>query len=72
MSKATKELLDTVLALPDAERDEFIGKLLDHEYEDDPQGDEFEKEMKKRLDEMQSGEEPGIPWEQARLEIFKD
>jgi putative addiction module component (TIGR02574 family) len=72
MSQATKALFDTVLALPEDERNELIGKLLDLEYDEDWQENEFEMEMKRRLDEMQSGEEPGIPWEEARREIFKD
>lgn len=73
MSKAAQAVLDSALKLTEGERGEIIAGLMDSLEERDFEIDqEFEDELKKRIDDMKTGREKGIPWEEAKREIFKD
>ncbi len=75
MSTAAQLVYEKALLLTDEERKQVVKDLLDtFEYDDfDFEiDDDLSNELKSRLDDMQSGKETGIPWEEARREIFKD
>ena len=73
MSKEAHAVLDSALKLSDEERDELIAGLIDS-MEDDveyPADKEYAAELKRRIDDLASGKEKGIPWEEARKSIFR-
>ena len=73
MSKAAQAVLDSALKLSDEERDEIIAGLIDS-MDDDieyPVDKEYAAELKRRIDDLASGKEKGIPWEEARKSIFR-
>lgn len=75
MSTAAQLVYEKALLLTDEERKQVVKDLLDtfeHDDFDFEIDDELSVELKSRLDDMQSGKAPGIPWEEARREIFKD
>ena len=75
MSTAAQDVYEKALQLSDEDRKQVVKDLLDtfeHDDFDFEIDDELSVELKRRLEDMQSCKEPGIPWEEARREIFKD
>ena len=73
MSKEAQAVLDSALKLSDDEREEILVGLIDS-MEDDieyPADEEYAAELKRRIDDLASGKEKGIPWEEARKSIFR-
>jgi ABC-type phosphate transport system auxiliary subunit len=73
MSKSTQALLDSVLALPGDEREALIGKLL--EFDDDQleeDGAEFEQELARRIEEVESGKVKPLRWTSAEALILEE
>ena len=63
-----QELLKKALALPDHERAELAGSLLDSldTTVDDDADAAWQKEIARRLDEVQSGRVKTVSWNQVR------
>ena len=73
MSKAAQEVLDSAMKLTDEERDELIAGLLDStDIEDDEDEAAFRIELRRRIDEIESGAVKPIPWEVGRQMILDD
>jgi len=76
MTVAAKKLAEQVLALPESEREKLVRLLRDSLPHDDEtlsqdEWDEaWKKELEKRIEEMESGKDPGVPletiWEDLR------
>jgi putative addiction module component (TIGR02574 family) len=66
------ELLKKALALPPEARAALAGSLLDSldETLDASAEEEWNKEIARRIEEMDSGKVKPIPWEEARRQIF--
>lgn len=74
MVRNVETLLEAALRLSEAERGELAAKLLDS-LEEDPDGDvdaTWGEEIRLRIEEIESGKEVPIPWDQARKMIFGD
>jgi putative addiction module component (TIGR02574 family) len=72
MEPTAKQLLDTALHLPDAERAELAAKLiesLDTQVDDDLDA-AWGAEIKHRLEELDGGEVSALPWSEARRLIM--
>ena len=72
MSSAAKKLLDEILQLPKEEREllaEEVWLSLHDEAADENVDEAWEKEIKKRLDEIDSGKVKLIPWANVEKEI---
>ena len=67
------EILKEALKLPESARAALAGTLIDSL--DDAVDEEAEQvwkaEIKRRLDELNSGSAPTVPWSQARRRIFE-
>lgn len=73
MSKEAQAVLDSALKLSEKEREVIILGLvdsMDDEYEF-RMDEEYSAEIKRRIDDLASGKEKGIPWEEARRSIFR-
>jgi putative addiction module component (TIGR02574 family) len=76
MTVAAKKLAEQVLALPESDREKLFRLLRDSlpaetETLSQEEWDEaWKKELEKRIEEMESGEDPGVPletiWEDLR------
>lgn len=71
MSHAGQKVLSEIRQLPEGERTEIIGMLIeefdywiDHDVEQ-----AWDQEIKKRLDEIDSGNVEMIPWEKVQADI---
>lgn len=71
MSPRTQEVFDAALGLTEVERAELAEQLLESiDPEFDPMTEEeWAAEIKRRVDEMDSGEVEGIPWEEVRAKL---
>ena len=60
------------LALPERQRADLLARLMDSlnvlPVADDDQA--WDTEIARRLEEVRSGKQKGIPWEEARKQIF--
>jgi hypothetical protein len=73
MSKSTQALLDSVLALPGDEREAFIGKLLEFDGEELEESDmDFEQELLRRIEEIDSGKVKPLKWTSAEAMILDE
>lgn len=68
MVRSAKELLDSAMHLPDADRADLAARLLESL---DPNRDHdapaaWEAEILRRIDELDRGEVDPIPWKEAR------
>ena len=74
MSAVADRFLNELLQLSPADRGEVAARLLDSlDGIDDPDDDAaWEAEILSRVDDAVSGREQGIPWEEARKQIFSD
>jgi putative addiction module component (TIGR02574 family) len=75
MSSVPAELLDAALKLPKEARSELADRLLDSlgpVFDDAEIEAEWAAEIKRRVDDLKSGREKGIPWEEARQMMFGD
>jgi putative addiction module component (TIGR02574 family) len=72
MNTTAQELYDNALALPDSERAELAARLidsLDAEVDDDV-NTAWDNEIKRRIEELDSGAVTTIPWPEARRIIL--
>lgn len=71
MTKTAERILSEAMALDEDEREELAARLMGTlEPSTDPAYvAAWEAEIKKRIEELDSGEVQAIPWEQARLII---
>ena len=72
MNTTAKQLYDNALALPDSERAELAAWLinsLDTEVDDDVNA-AWDDEIKRRIEELDSGEVTAVPWPEARRMIL--
>ena len=70
MSTQLQSLLDAALLLPESERGELAARLMES-LEDIPEfHEEWDEEIRRRLNDMRSGRDLGIPWEQVRKELM--
>jgi putative addiction module component (TIGR02574 family) len=71
MSTKAKKLLDEALRLSPAEREALAGKLFDSLETDDPDAEvAWQKEIERRIAELDQGKVEPIPWAKARRMIF--
>lgn len=74
MTSRTRELLEEIFNLPEAELEEFAdlfhARLGPEQMGDDPDG-EFGQEIQRRIAELESGEVQAIPWSEAQHLMFK-
>ena len=69
MSSQLQSVLDAALQLPEADRGELAARLMESLDEAPDFHEEWDDEIQRRLDDMRSGRDPGIPWEQVRKEL---
>jgi len=70
MSPKAKKLLEQILQLPSEEREFIASELyesLDPEFASDAA---WSAEIKRRVEELESGTVKGIPWEQVRQKML--
>jgi putative addiction module component (TIGR02574 family) len=72
MPRKLEELFEEASALPDHDRAELAGMLLDTlEGEPDPDVEAaWAEEVERRVRQVDAGEVTLIPWEQVRAELF--
>jgi putative addiction module component (TIGR02574 family) len=72
MTKSAKQVLEQAMALDLDDRAELVEQLSDTlEPSTDPEYvAAWEAELRRRIDAHESGESKGIPWEEARKQIF--
>ena len=70
MSSQQQPLFDAALLLPEFERGELAARLMDTLQAIPEFHEEWDDEIRLRLDDMQSGRDQGIPWEQVRKELM--
>jgi putative addiction module component (TIGR02574 family) len=69
LTEQAKKLLEAVLLLPEAERAEFVEKVMES-FEPSPEEDaEFAAEIQRRIAEVESGAVKTIPWEVVRKRL---
>jgi putative addiction module component (TIGR02574 family) len=77
MTVAAKKLAEQVLALPESDREKLFRLLRDSlpveaETLSQEEWDEaWKKELEKRIEEMESGEDPGVPLDEVLAELQK-
>ena len=72
MNTRTQELYDNALQLPDGDRAELAAWLiesLDREVDDDVEA-VWDAELRRRIDELDSGAVAAVPWPEARRMIL--
>ena len=78
MAAQLQSVLDAALQLPDADREALAERLWESLGDEEPAvGDhpfaaEWDEEIRQRVEDMRSGKEPGIPWEQVRKHLRED
>lgn len=75
MSAIPAHLLDAALQLPEEARIDLANRLFESLEPAEDEGDveaAWAEEIKRRIDDLTSGREKAIPWEQARRMIFED
>ena len=72
MNTTAKQLYDNALHLPDSERAELAAWLIESlDPEVDREVDEaWDAEIKRRIDELDSGRVTAVPWPEARRMIL--
>lgn len=71
MRSQTKKLSDEALQLASAEREALAGKLFDSLEPEDPEAEAaWEKEIERRIAELDRGGVRPVPWSDARGMIF--
>jgi putative addiction module component (TIGR02574 family) len=73
MTKATEEILAKAMSLTETERAELTDRLLDTfgPGADPDYVASWRVEIRRRLDEHESGRTTAVPWESARKQIFQ-
>ncbi len=74
MTQQTAQLLEQVLRLPEKERSELADKLLENL---EPASEEdveaaWGEEIRRRIEEVESGAVKPVPWDEARRQILED
>jgi putative addiction module component (TIGR02574 family) len=73
MSPTAEKLLQQVLTLDEKDRASVAGALIESLHEPgDPGVDEaWDLEIRRRVEELESGAVQGIPWEEIRERLFR-
>ncbi len=74
MANDLEAITAAALALPEGQRATLLARLMDS-LDGPPDADveqAWDAEIARRLEEVRSGKEKGIPWEEARKRIFGD
>ena len=72
MSTQLQTLLDAALQLPESERGELAARLMDT-LDDAPEfHEEWDDELKRRLEDYRSGKSVPVPWDEAMKLIMED
>lgn len=75
MTERTKQLLEEVLKLPDAERAEFAAELMAALRHEDVEASEIEAawaaEIERRIEGYLSGKDKATPWADVRAEALR-
>ncbi len=73
MRTNAKKLLDQALRLPPEEREALAGELFESLGPADPDAEKaWEKEIARRIKELDEGKDKAIPWSKARRMIFEN
>lgn len=74
MTDVAESLLEQVLALPAAERDEFVALLHEHlpDRAEPPLSDEWMSEVGRRVRQLRTGEVTAEDWEVARDRLYAE
>lgn len=73
MTSKTKELLDEALQLSPSEREALAGEIFDSLEMDDPDAERsWQKEIERRIADLDQGVVKPIPWSEARRMIFEE
>lgn len=72
MSEAAAKVLAEALRLSEEEREEIATQLMGSLQPDigGPSGPEWEEELRRRIEEVDSGKVKTIPWEEAMRQIL--
>ena len=65
MSTQFQSVFDAALLLPESERGELAARLMESLEAIPDFHDDWDDEIQRRLDDMQSGRDPGIPWSKS-------
>ena len=71
MSTQMQSLFDAALLLPQSERGELAARLMDTLEEIPEFHAEWDAEIQRRVEDMRSGRDPGIPLQQLRKELME-
>ena len=76
MPAELQSVLDAALQLPDADREALAERLwesLDGEEPDEAEfAAEWDEEIRQRIEDMRSGKETPVPWEEVRRLLSED
>jgi putative addiction module component (TIGR02574 family) len=74
MTQVAKTVLETLLQLSDADREELAARLLESldSRQDEGADAEWAEEIRQRVEEVQSGQVKAVPWATAREQIMDD
>lgn len=74
MTLTAEQITAAALALPEGDRQDLLVQLMDSL--DAPPDEGYEQawadEIKRRIDDMESGREKGIPWAEVRRKLLAD
>ena len=72
MTREVAELLQEASQLPEADRAELAGRLLESLHGEPDEGLEaaWAEEIERRVRQIDSGEVKTIPWEEVRAELY--
>ena len=72
MTRDVAELLQEASQLPEADRAELAGRLLDSLHGEPDEGVEtaWAEEIERRIRQIDSGEVKTIPWEEVRAKLY--
>lgn len=74
MTQAAKTVLETLLQLSDADREELAARLLESldSRADEGADAEWAEEIRQRVEEVRTGQVKTVPWATAREQIMDD
>lgn len=73
MSPSAAKLLEQVLTLDEKDRASVAGALIESLHEEvDPDAEEaWDVEIRRRVDELESGSVESVPWSEVRQRLFR-
>ncbi len=72
MAATVDQVYDAALALSDVERSELTARLLENTDPETWTQENWDDEIRKRVEEIRSGQATMIPWEQAKVALWNE